>query len=116
MLIPSVAPIYKNTIPPIRIDRFRNILYDYTFPTILSNLSLAFRIGLIAHPEPDVLFRTETFKDSGFDDLTIGFTGNKHGILIDHEFLRRSSKLAEAPIDCLTGFLRVVFMILGIDA
>ena len=50
------------------------------------------------------------------DDLTIGFTGDKHGILINHEFLRTSSKLAEAPIDCLTGFLRVVFMFLGIDA
>lgn len=72
----------------------------------------AFRVSLIAHPEPDIPFRTEAFKDSGLDDLAIGFAGEKHGILINDKFLWPVAKLTEESADCLTGFPRIVFMVL----
>ena len=47
--------------------------------------------AFIAHPEPDALFCIEIFKDSGLDDLTRGLAENKHGNLINYEFLRTAS-------------------------
>ena len=60
--------------------------------------------------------KTEIFKGPGLDDFTIGFTGDKHGVLIDDQFFRTSSKPAETMIDRLTGFFRVILVILCIDA
>ena len=85
-------------------------------PNRVFDRSLAFRVRLITHPEPDILFCTEIFKSPGLDDFTIGFTGDKHGVLIDDQFLRTPSKSAETAIDRLTGLFRVILVILCKDA
>ena len=56
--------------------------------------ALALRVRLIAYPEPDILFCTEIFKGPGLDDFAIGFTGDKHGILVDDQFFGTPSKPA----------------------
>ena len=73
-------------------------------PNRVFDSSLAFRVCLIRHPKPDILFCTEIFKDSGLNDLTIDFTGDKHGVLVDDQFFKASSKPAETMIDRLTDF------------
>lgn len=84
-------------------------------PDRVFDRSLAFRIRFITHPEPDILFSTEIFKGPGLDDFTIGFTGDKHGVLVDDQFFRTPSKPAETMIDRLTGFFRVILVILCIN-
>ena len=77
-------------------------------PNRVFDRSLAFRVRLITHPEPDILFCTEIFKGPGLDDFTIGFTGDKHCVLVDDQFLRTPSKSTETTIDRLTGLFRVI--------
>ena len=85
-------------------------------PNRVFDRSLAFRIRFIAYPESEILFGTEIFKGPGLDDFAIGFTGDKHGVLVDDQLFRTSSKPAETMIDRLTGFFRVILVILCIDA
>ena len=73
-------------------------------PNRVFDSSLAFRVCLIRHPKPDILFCTEIYKDSGLNDFTIDFTGDKHGVLVDDQFFKASSKPAETMIDRLTDF------------
>ena len=78
--------------------------------------ALTFRIGLITHPELQILFGAEIFKNTGLNDFAVGLTGDEHRILIDDQDRRSPPELAEAPIDRLTGFFSVIFMILSINA
>ena len=72
--------------------------------------------GLIAHPELQILFGAEIFKNTGLNDFAVGLTGDEHRILIDDQDRRSPPELAEAPVDCLTGFFSVIFMVLSINA
>ena len=85
-------------------------------PDSVFDRSLAFRIRFITHTEPDILFSTEILKGPGLDDFTIGFTGDKHGVLVNDQFFRTPSKPAETTVDRLTGLFRVILVILCIDA
>ena len=85
-------------------------------PNRVFDRSLAFRIRFIAYPESEILFGTEIFKGPGLDDFAIGFTGDKHGVLVDDQLFRTSSKPAETMIDRLTGLFRVILVILCIKA
>ena len=81
-------------------------------PNRVFDRSLAFRIRFIAYPESEILFGTEIFKGPGLDDFAIGFTGDKHGVLVDDQFFRTSSKPAETMIDRLTGLFLFIIVIL----
>jgi hypothetical protein len=76
--------------------------------------ALTFRIGLIAHPELQILFGAEIFKNTGLNDFAVGLTGDEHRILIDDQDRRSPPKLAEAPVDRLAGFCGVIFVVLRI--
>ncbi len=78
--------------------------------------ALAFRIRFVADPEFQFLFGTEVFEHAGFNDFTIGFAGDKHGILIDNEYGRTPADPAEASVNGLTGLYGIVFMVLRINA
>ena len=77
--------------------------------------ALTFRIIFVADPEFQFLLCAEVLKNTSLDDFAVSFTGDKHGVLIDNQNGRPAAKLAEAPVDCLTGFYGIILMILRID-
>ena len=78
--------------------------------------TLALRIGLIAYPEFQILLRTEIFKNSGFDDFSVSLAGHKYGILIYNKNGWTTAKFAKRPINGLTCFNCIVFVVLCVYA
>jgi hypothetical protein len=61
--------------------------------------AFAFRIGFIADPELQVLFRTEVTECPCLNNLAIGLAGNEYGILVNDKLFWTSAKLAEGPVN-----------------
>ena len=77
--------------------------------------TFTFRIMLIAYPQFQVLFSAEIIKDARPDDFAISFACYEYSILINDQLRGPAAKLAEAPVDSLTGLCGVVFVILCIN-